>query len=231
MFIIGHRGAAGLAPENTMESFKKAYELDVDMIELDVRLTKDKVPVVLHDSSLARTHQVRYSVGNLESSYIKSNFKDLPIPTLEKVLNKYFGKVLINIELKSRGAAEVVYNLLASKYVKKEDDWDLVLLSSFSARDLLRLRKLNSKVNLSMLHDENPFVFFAFHRKLNLTAVGFHRLYINQIALKFAKKAGIFTYAYTVNRAKAAQMLQDNGIDGVVTNYPDRILDEINKHT
>ena len=229
MFIIGHRGAAGLAPENTLASFKKAYELDVDMIEFDVRLTKDNIPVLMHDSRLGRTHHSRQSINNLTHIEIKKLFKDLPIPTLEQVLDKYFGKVLLDIELKRRGSAEVVYELLSRKYIKKPADWDLVLISSFSVRDLLKIRKLNKKVNLALLHHENPFIFMAFHRSLNLTAVGFHRLYVNHIALKFAKKAGIFTYAYTVNRLAAAQMLVDQGIDGIITNYPNLLSENASK--
>jgi hypothetical protein len=75
MFIIGHRGAAGLAPENTLASFKKAYELDVDMIEFDVRLTKDNIPVLMHDSRLGRTHHSRQSINNLTHIEIKKLFK------------------------------------------------------------------------------------------------------------------------------------------------------------
>ncbi|OYW43922.1 hypothetical protein B7Z28_00400, partial [Candidatus Saccharibacteria bacterium 32-45-3] len=105
-----------------------------------------------------------------------------------------------------------------------------VLFSSFSAKDLKTIRKISPQANLSLLHGQNPFLFIAFYRSLNLSAAGFHRLYINPLALEIAKRAGLFTYAYTVNRPHTAYLLLRQGLDGVVTDRPDRILDEIRRN-
>lgn len=91
------------------------------------------------------------------------------------------------------------------------------------ASELIVVRKLAPKANLSLLHDNNPFAYIAYHRSLDFTAVGFHRLHTNRLAHEIAKKAGIFTYTYTVNRPQAALRMADNGYDGIMTNYPDRL--------
>ncbi|HPQ82316.1 MAG TPA: FAD-dependent oxidoreductase [Candidatus Saccharimonas sp.] len=104
-------------------------------------------------------------------------------------------------------------------------DWDNVIISSFKGIELINMRRRSQKVNLAMLHNENPFIFVAYHRFIQFTAVGFHRLYLNRFALEIAKKAGLFTYAYTVNRPAALPLLEKQGIDGIVTNYPDKFRD------
>lgn len=229
MLVIAHRGASGLAPENTMESFRVAYEADADMLELDIRLTKDRVPVVIHDPRLLRTHHDRAAVNSLTLKELRSRTCDSPVPTLEEVLEEFYGKIILNIEIKSRGAGIVAAKLLKRKFIKRPMEWDNVLFSSFKARELTAIRKLSKRANLAFLHNHNSYLFIAYHRSLKLTAVGFHRLYINKLSLEIAKKMGLFTYSYTVNRPHTALLLDRQGIDGVVTNYPDRVLKEINR--
>lgn len=223
MFIIGHRGAAGLAPENTLAALAAGYASDADMLEFDIRLTADKIPVVIHDARLLRTHRRAKSVASYTLSELQDATKSHPIPTLQQILDKYFGKILLNIEIKSKGAGEAAYELLKDRYIKRPSDWDAVLISSFKPSELTALRKASKRVNLALLHDDNPFVFVAYARRLNLTAVGFHRLHLNKLALEIAKKSELFTYVYTVNRPAAATILEQQGYDAVVTNYPDRI--------
>lgn len=223
MLIIGHRGAGGLALENTMKAFRAGRKAGADMLEFDVRLTKDRVPVVIHDARLLRTHHLRDAVAGLTLEQLESLTAEQPVPTLDEVLDRYFGKILLNIELKSRGSGQQVIALLTSHYIKKSGDWDNVIISSFRGSELATIRRKAPHANLAMLTAHNPFAFVAYHRSLNFTAVGFHRLFVNQLAVQIAQKAGIFTYAYTVNRAAALKKLEDHGIDGIVTDYPDKL--------
>jgi glycerophosphoryl diester phosphodiesterase len=231
MLVIGHRGAAGLARENTLEALRAGFEADADMLEFDVRLTKDSILVVHHDFHTLRT----YGKASLVSQHSLEELQKLdatqPITTLEEVLGEFLGKVLLNIELKSRGSGVAAANFLKKHYIKKQSDWDNVLFSSFSGSELVAARKVSKKANLALLHHENPFLFLAYHWRIQLTAVGFHRLYINPLALEIAKKAKLFTYAYTVNRPQTALLLAEEGLDGVVTDYPDRILAKVKKHS
>lgn len=229
MIIIGHRGAAGLAPENTMASFKAAVQAGADMLEFDIRLTRDKIPVVIHDSRLNRTHGIPGVIAQMSLSELQAATTQLPVPTLDEVLETYFGKVLLNIELKSRSSAKIVQQRLAQRAGNSQNKWDNVLISSFLISELVAFRKLEPRVNLALLHDNNPFTFMAYQRYLKLTAVGFHRLHTNRFATEVAKKAGLFCYLYTINRPKSAKRLSRQGFDGIVTNYPDRIASELQR--
>ena len=212
-----------------MEALRAGLEAGADMLEIDIRLTKDQIPVVVHDWRLNRTHHENAGVSQLTLEELRKRTHAQPIPTLEEVLDEFFGVVLLNIELKSRGVGKVAAGLIANKYIKNDDDWDNVIFSSFKASELSSTRKVSPLTSLALLHNRNPFIFIAYHRQLKLTAVGFHRLYINPFALEIAKRAGLFTYAYTVNRPHTALLLAEQGLDGIVTDSPDKILKEIQK--
>lgn len=213
MLVIGHRGAKGLAPENTLESLRAGHEAGADILEFDVRLTSDNIPVLCHDAV--------YHGRRISSSTLKQLQEKGDIPTLQSVLDEFFGKVLLNLEYKPQTGIDVVYKILRKKYVKNEDDWHNILISSFHVRSLLRMRKLSKHANLALLHSINPFAFVTYDRKLKLTAVGWHRLHVNRLAIEIARKSEIFTYVYTVNRPEGAQILSTRGMDAVVTDYPD----------
>lgn len=231
MLVIGHRGAAGLAPENSMEAMKAGLKAGADMLEFDVRLTKDKVPVLTHDFHTLRTHRDTSIISHHTLAELQERTKKQPIVPLTEVLDEFFGVILLNIELKGRGAGKVIAELIKKHYVKRpKSDWDNVLFSSFRGSELASIRNVSKAANLSLLHSENPFIFIAYHRRLQLAAVGFHRLYVNRFALEIAKRAGLFVYAYTVNRPHSARLLAEQGVDGIVTDHPDTILQEIKKY-
>jgi glycerophosphoryl diester phosphodiesterase len=147
------------------------------------------------------------------------------------VLDKYYKRILLNIEIKSRGAGIAVIALLKSGYIKKSSDWDNVLISSYKGSELVSIRKLAPKANLALCHFSNPFIFIAYHRRISLTAVGFHRLYLNKFALEIAHRMQLFCFVYTVDRTPAIPLLQEQGIDGIVTNYPDKFRAYIESHS
>lgn len=221
MLLIGHRGAAGLAPENTLAALQTGVEVGADILEFDVQVTRDKTLLVIHDSTLFRTHRkttiVRWST---HESIKEATAKGHKVATLEEVLDMFFGKVLLNLEVKGRGAGKLAAELIKSRYVQNTDDWQNILFSSFKTGELKAVRKVSKDAELAFLHARNPFAFMAYNRQLNLTAVGFHRLYINSFVLQVAKQLSLFTYSYTINRPEAARKLQERGIDGIVTDNP-----------
>jgi glycerophosphoryl diester phosphodiesterase len=230
MLVIGHRGAAGLARENSLEALRAGVDAGADMLEFDVRLTRDKVPVMVHDFHTYRTHRKMAIISQLTLAELQEHTKSAPIVPLTDVLDEFFGTIILNIELKSRGAGKIVTELLQNRYISSKKDWDAALLSSFKGSELIAARRASRHVNLALLHSINPFAFVAYHKRLQLTAVGFHRLYINPLALEIAKKAKLFIYAYTINRPETALMLAQKGIDGIVTDNPAAILKKIKKH-
>lgn len=215
MLIIGHRGGAGLAPENTLQSLQAGYDAGADMLEFDVRLTSDNIPILSHNARIHGAFINQTTLANLK--------KRGDITTLESVLDAFWGKILLNLQLKPMRDVMIVYAMIANHYVKKPTDWNNILISSFWVRHLLKLRKHNSAVNLALLHGINPLAFVTYQRRLHLAAVGWHRLHINTLAIEIAKQSGLFTYVYTVNRPDAAKRLEIRGIDGIVTDYPDRL--------
>lgn len=233
MLVIGHRGAAGVAPENTLESLRAGVDAGADMLEFDVHMTSDNIPVLTHDNNLLRTHRKRAFINKMTYAQLRDLTADSPNPiiSLEAVLDEFYGEVLLNIEVKQRGIASHLIGLLERKYIKHKSDWDVFVFSSFLTNELLAIRKCSKEANIWLLHKRNPFIFIAFARRLELSGVGFHRLYINDFSLMIAKKTNLFTYAYTVNRPEAAKQLGDRGIDGVVSDYPAKILRGIEKRS
>lgn len=219
MLVIGHRGAAGLAAENTLEALQAGIDAGADMLEFDVRVTSDNVPILCHDSKL-------YGM-RVASTRLSKLRKAGKVTTLKAVLDELFGKILLNLEMKSITGIDVVYEMLKKDYIKKADDWDNLLVSSFHATVLLRLRRRSREVNLALLHSINPMSFLVYHRKLNLSAAGWHRLHFNKIVIPLARKLDIFTYVHTVNRPEAALLFAKRGVDGVVTDYPNKITETL----
>ena len=226
MLVIGHRGAAGLAPENTLASLRAGRDAGADALEFDIRLTKDGVPILLHDKGLKRTHQHNLTVSRLTLGELQDLTRDLPnaIATLEEVLDEFFGVLLLNIELKQRRSPRKIIQLIHDKYITHEADWNHVVLSSFMVDELKRARKTSPHVPLWLLHGRNPFLFIAYYRTLKLKGVGFHRPYLHPFALKIAAKYQLFTYVFTINRSESARLVQKQKIAGIVTDYPDRII-------
>ncbi len=230
MLVIGHRGAAGLAHENTLQALQAGLEAGADVLECDVRLTRDGIPILAHDFHAVRTHHDLSIISRHTLKELRERFKDTPVTTLEEVFDEFFGVILLNIEVKGRGSGKAAAELLKKQYVKRSADWDNVLFSSFHGSELRAIRKVSKYANLGLLHFDNPFLFIAYQRSLRLTAVGFHRLYVNSFALDIAKRVGLFTYAYTVDRPHAAVILAQEGVEGVVTNHPDRVLQELKRY-
>ncbi|HET6622473.1 MAG TPA: glycerophosphodiester phosphodiesterase [Candidatus Saccharimonadales bacterium] len=229
MLIIGHRGSRGTLPENTVESLLEAIRVGVDILEFDVRITKDKQPILAHDLHMIKTHRKldyyrRHSLANLRQQTKHSKY---PATTLEQALEVSYGQVVVNIEIKESAAIPAVLDTV-KKYVKKAADWDNVLFSSFSPLVLRKLRKAAPKACLALLHHRNPLNFLVWYRSLDLTAVGFHRLYLSSFGLSVAKELGLFTYVYTVNRPQAAKKLLNRGVDGLVTDYPADMIKSLN---
>lgn len=231
MLIIGHRGAAGVAPENSLEALRAGVDAGADMLEFDVHLTQDRVPVLIHDNNLMRTHKKRLFVHSSTLTELREATADTdsPIVTLEEVFDEFFGRVLMNVEIKQRGSAKDIVNLLRHKYIKRPSDWNNFVFSSFHGTELRAVRRAAPHAHLWLLHNRNPFIFIAYARLIQLDGVGFHRLYINDLALEIAKKTKLFTYAYTVNRPHTAHLLEQKGLDGIVTDYPAKVLAELEK--
>lgn len=227
MLIIGHRGGGGSEVENTLSALRVGITSGIDILHIDVHTTHDHIPILLHDASLYRTHKLELAVNTIDYQGLRAATKSKCPPTLKQVLDRYYGKILLNIELRSRGSAKAVIELL--EHYPDTEKWDKLLFSSFHVTELAMIRRTSKQANIALLEGSNPFAFITYHRFLHFAGVGFHRLHINKLALEIAKRAGIFTYTYTVNRPKAAVLFAAQGLDGIMTDYPNRIITALSR--
>lgn len=226
MIIIGRRGAAGLGPENTLESMRAGIEAGTHALHIDVRATGDGVAVLLHDNNLKRTHGVDELVQYITYKELAIFTSNQPVPTLDQALDEFLGRTILVVEVRDRRTAIIVGEMLKNRKLRKSD-WRSIIITSFRVANLVALRKIAPDAPLGLMHDNNPFTFVAYHRLLKFTAVGFHRLHTNRFAQAIAERSDVFTFIYTANRPEAALLAAERGYDGVMTNYPNRILDAI----
>lgn len=227
---IGHRGAAGHAPENTLASFEKAISLGVDMVEVDVHKCLSGEIVAIHDETVNRTTNGRGVVARKSLAKLKE-FKIAPkerIPTLKEVLGQIDRRVKVNIEMKVTGIAEDISNII-DEYVK-DHGWfyEDFLVSSFSYYELWQLYRLNKRIRLGILVDggiQFDFIFFAKRidaYSLNFRLTPFSKLFIKYFIDK-AHSIGLKFFVWTVNKHSDITKLKGLKADGIISDYPDRI--------
>ncbi|HET9411873.1 MAG TPA: glycerophosphodiester phosphodiesterase [Candidatus Saccharimonadales bacterium] len=221
MQIIGHRGAAGLALENTLASFKAAINAGVDWIEFDVRATSDGRVVVSHDAHTLRTgHRPKLISRNTYATLRNINLKGgHTIPTIAEAFNAIGRQAKINVEIKTPGCAEAVVQNI-ERMVKNGASYSDFMVSSFKVPRLREVHRLNSKIALALLHGTRPYKFLKL-KGLRVQAVGFSGKRLPDKAIHQAELRELMVYVYTINTLKSAQKFQERGVQAIVTNRPD----------
>ena len=225
--IIGHRGASGHAPENTLASFAKALEFKVDAIELDVHLSKSGELIVIHDETLDRTTNGKGAISKktldeLEQYTCEGNEK---IPTLNEVFDLVQRRCIINVELKGALTGQPVADLI-KKYVEEKGwTYEDFFVSSFNHHELFTFHELLPTVKTGALLEGIPFHYAAFAEDIGATHAVLHSQTVNKEFVEDAHKRGLLVFVYTVNDPLTMTLLQDMGVDGIITNYPDRCKD------
>jgi glycerophosphoryl diester phosphodiesterase len=216
--IIGHRGAAGLEPENTIRSFKRALEIGVDAIELDVYCVDDRI-VVIHDDTLERTTNGRGEV--MATSYDALRKLDAGkgerIPTLDEVLELAGDRVTVNIELKGKGTAAPVARCIAA-----HTNVD-TLISSFEHAELSRFRRAAPGAKVAPLFHRESSKMFETARALQAWSINLSEKLASADRLATILEHGYRSLVYTVNDLAVAQRLKSDGATGIFTDYPDRM--------
>lgn len=230
MLVIAHRGARGEKPENSIAALRAGIASGADMMEFDIRVTRDGVPILAHDYLMYRTHHKidlisRHTLQELTKKTAGSEYQ---VVTLDAALRECLGKIILIIDMKEYRSVTPVITVL-KKFLKHKKDWDTIVFSSFNPLILRKIRTKVPQASLALLHHRNSLNFIAWQIPLRLTGVGFHRLHLSNFGLKVAQKLGLFTYVYTVNRLGAAIILDGKGYDGVVTDYPTQFIKELDK--
>jgi len=226
LLVIGHRGAMGYETENTLASVQKAIDLGVDMIEIDVFKIKSDEIVVFHDETLDRLSNApgkieEYYIGDLNQVILDGNHR---IPMLQDVLKLIDNRVALNIELKGANTADRV-NFITNYYIKQRG-WspENIVISSFDWNQLKETRKLNAEVAIAVLtEDESLEEAIVMAKELNAVAVNPWFKTLTAEKVKEVQNEGFKVYTYTVNEPEDLKLMVDYGVDGIFTNYPDRI--------
>lgn len=222
---IGHRGAKGYEPENTLVSFEKAIEMGADGIELDVHLSIDGHLIVIHDETIDRTTNGKGAVNQLtleELKYFTINEKHT-IPTLDEVLDLVNQRCFVNIELKNQDTAEKVVQLIehyiSQKNWKKED----FIVSSFDWNALQQVRFLNENIRVGVLTETDMDLAISFARFMKAEAL--HpdfQLLTKDYTFKIQERR-ILVFPWTVNEIDDIQKVKSFKVDGIITDFLDRV--------
>jgi glycerophosphoryl diester phosphodiesterase len=237
VMVIAHRGFSGAAPENTLAAFRKAIDIGSDMIELDIQLSKDGKIVVIHDETLGKTTNGRgkvvdHTLQELKKldagSKFRGDFSGERIPTLLEVLDLAKGRVLVNIEIKNPSHGRYPITELADKAlkeVKKAGMTDRVIFSSFNPVSLECIEKTEPRAWVAFLYhrpwSSPPEITGGReYRVLNLRNIHLTREKVGRI-----RKEGIKLNVYTVNSKAELKQFVNWEVDGIITNYPDRLIE------
>lgn len=229
---LAHRGASGYAPENTIEAFRVAQSMGADGFEFDVQLTKDGVPVLIHDEQLDRTTNghgfvLAHTLAELRAldagSWFHPTFQGARIPTLEEVLAEFGQQMYLNIELKNSifdmpGLEERTVELIRQYRVEER-----VIVSSFHHGSMQYMRQLAPDIATGLLYD--CVLVEAVQYAVRVGAQALHPFFgtVKPQLVADAHAAGLAVNVWTVNLEEHMQLAARCGVDAIITNYPDRL--------
>ncbi|MCI8624236.1 MAG: glycerophosphodiester phosphodiesterase [Provencibacterium sp.] len=230
---IAHRGFSGRYPENTMLAFTEAEKAGCDGIELDVHLTRDGIPVVIHDEDIRRTTDGSGPVGSFTAGELrafnaaaawKGEHPAQTIPTLEEYLDWAAGtRLFTNIELKN---SVVEYPELEAKAVALVRRYGLegrILFSSFNHPSILRCKRLAPEIRCGFLCDCWLAGAGAYTSGHGVECLHPQYRSLTGEAVEEIRRHAVAVNTWTVNEEADMRRLADAGIEGLITNYPDRL--------
>ena len=235
-FVLGHRGASHAAPQNTLAAFRKAADVGADGIELDVHLSRDGVPVVIHNNSVDSTTDGTGLVREFTLEQLKAldasvhfeapdsvaSFAGERIPTLEEVLAEVGARVLVNIELKAGQTVALVSAVV--DLIRRMEMADRVWFSSFKPYALYRARALAPDIPCGLLYGPlNPGTLllkpFTPHEALHP-----YKDMVTKRGVRRAHDRGLRVFTWTLDDPAVARKFAAWGVDGIITNEPAEIL-------
>jgi glycerophosphoryl diester phosphodiesterase len=225
---IAHRGASGNFPENTVCAFRAAIDAGAEMCELDVQLSRDGAIVVIHDETVERTTDGKGEVAELTLEELKrldagakfkgGAVKGERIPTLDEVFSATSGKCGLNIELKAGGLEHQVAQIMQARNALADS-----IVSSFDWEYLKNIQQLHFNIRVGLLAEEKPVDLM-----MNAVAMRAHSInprwdMVTSDLCKAAHERGLKVYTWTVDADARMRALIACGVDGIMTNYPERL--------
>ncbi|MDD5169130.1 MAG: glycerophosphodiester phosphodiesterase family protein [Syntrophales bacterium] len=224
---IAHRGYSEIYPENTILAFEKAIEAGADMIELDIRLSRDHRLVVIHDNCIDRTSDGSGYVEDLTLAELRrynynngmATFGFVGIPTLDEVIDLAYGRVMLNVEIKSRLLKRRGIERRLVDLLREKNFIDRTIVSSFDKGILKALKRIDANVRTGFLYESKKFYF-----RRTVQSLGVYSLHpavdaIDPGQLEWAKNCGLMIYPWVVRDRKTLEVCQASGfIDGAIAN-------------
>lgn len=232
---IGHRGAAGTHPENTMVSFHRAVELGAHGVEFDVHRTMDGQLVVIHDAAVDRTTNGSGLVMAMSLAEIQAldagvkkgaEYAGERVPTLRALIRETPPELFLFLELK---AGSVHYPGIEEEILavlREEGAMNRVQISSFDHQGLKRIHQLEPGLPLGMLFASNLLDPVALAREIGCDAIHPPWEWVTEEMVEKAHAAGLKVNTWTVNHPFAIARVKHLGVDGIMSDFPDRLLDQ-----
>ncbi len=231
--IIGHRGVPSKAPENTLASFRTALALGVDGIETDVQATKDGELIICHDETLDRTtsghgwiinHTLKEIRELSAGAWFSSKYAAEKVPTLREFLELVQNQnVLINLEIKNSiipypGIEKQILNLISDYQLAHR-----VIISSFNHYSLLTCKELAPAIPTAILYECHLFNPWEYAEKLGASAIHPYFPSLSSALVHAMQNHHLIVNPYTVDHPQDIEKMVNFGVNGIITNYPDRI--------
>jgi glycerophosphoryl diester phosphodiesterase len=219
MIIVGHRGARGLAPENTIASIQKAMEHQVNMLEVDLRITKDNHVVLHHDKNLIDPNNSRRRIASYTLAELREHKPDLA--TFEELLDCVNRKIPLYIEVKPKEKVQPIIATIKN-YLKKGWSKDDIILASKSYATLKALHAALPTLPIIVISWSG--LWASYHAlRLDTTMISLNKYFLSPTYIRIKQRHGFKLFAYTVNSPKTARRLERAGLYAIVTDYPDTI--------
>lgn len=230
--IIAHRGASKYAPENTMPSFQIASEMQADGIETDVQLTKDGIPILIHDENLRRTTGKKgfvkdYLLDDIQKldagRYFSKKYAGTKIITLEEFLRwASKEKLYLNLELKNNKIEYKDIEHIVLEALEKHQLLERTTVSSFNPNSIKRMRQLDEKLDVALLRSKRHPNLVEYALDQGASSLHINRRLLNNSIVDNCKKHGLPLRVYTVNRRSTIYQCLKLKCDGIITDDPDK---------
>jgi glycerophosphoryl diester phosphodiesterase len=222
--VISHAACAGHAPENTLAGIRAALQMGADAIEVDVQASADGVPVLMHDLTVDRTTSGSGDLASLTLRQLQAlDAGGEPVPTFAQALELARGRALLVAEIKRPGCEAAV-----AEVIRHTDALEDVMVWSFLPPALEAMRQAEPRLPGSLLIAPGSMGQWPSLRelalRLGLQAVSVYHLNVNPEVVAQARRIDLAVYAWTADAESDIQRLLDLGVDGIVTDYPERAL-------
>ncbi|MEX0812190.1 MAG: glycerophosphodiester phosphodiesterase family protein [Chitinophagales bacterium] len=248
--IIAHRGASGYCPENTIPAIEKALEIGVDMVEIDIHLSKDGEIIVIHDATIDRTtngkgYVVDFTLNELKEfdagSWYDEKFSGTKIPELSEVLQLCVGKCPLLIEVKKGSDYYPEIEQKAWQLVKEMNAEEWVEFQSFYDHSLEQMEKtgITAPIYKLLVGIYPGFPLYIDHslkwgnyfrkNKVSISGINPNESFVNSAFLNKVNNKSLSSYIWTVNEEKKMRKMIARNVAGIITNYPKELKQILNE--